>query len=849
MADDLKRVGLVFKADGTADFAKSLKTVNTLTGENYTAFKLAKSQWDKSTTSLDKLKDTQKYLSKQTEAYSTKVYALQEQLNALENAEVRNEQAIAKKRAQLNNAEVNLNKYQKGLEEVNAKLESGQAQIEEYAKKIENFGNKTKEVGEKLSKGVTAPIIGVGTAAMVAWNELDDAYDKIATGTGALGDQLTSVQDSFDNVFGQVGSSADDVATSIANLNTRFGFTGETLEQASVSFLHFASVNNTDVSNAIALVSRAMGDAGIDSKEYATVLDELTAASQSSGIAIDKLTENITKYGAPMRALGFDTKESIALFASWEKAGVNTEIAFSGMKKAISNFAASGKDAKVEFSKTLEEIKKCPDIASATTKAIEVFGTKAGPDLADAIKGGRFEYEDMLNIVQNSQGQLENSFDATRDPIDKTKVALNNLKLVGADLGDEIQSTLAPVFEKLNEVLKDFYNWFKNLNPAIKEALVAIAGIAAAIGPVLVVIGMVSGYISTAVSMFGQLKLALFGATEQAGLIGSVVGALSGPLVALIGILAAVVVAVVQLWNESEGFRNAVNDIGIQLMAIAQSIWAVLEPIFKSFVALLQSVLQNGLIPLWNNFKSLVANIIELISWLLDVLNPVISTVVSLLGLVLVPTIQAILSVASLVINGTIGLFSSFLSSTTLVVRDITQVIKGIIDFVTGIFTGDWTRAWQGIVNIFGGIFKGIIDLCRSPINAVIGLLNGAIGGINTMIDGLNKINFSVPDWVPGLGGKSFGLSLSHIGKIKALAKGGTILEGAAIVGEAGAELIQETSRGTRVTPLTESGGTNKADLIDYDRLEKIIIRAFSGMIMKYDRRTLGKIIREEVNA
>ena len=87
MADDLKRVGLVFKADGTADFTKSLKTINALTRENYSAFSLAKSQWDKSTSSLTKLKDTQSYLTKQTETYSSKVYALKSQLEELENAE------------------------------------------------------------------------------------------------------------------------------------------------------------------------------------------------------------------------------------------------------------------------------------------------------------------------------------------------------------------------------------------------------------------------------------------------------------------------------------------------------------------------------------------------------------------------------------------------------------------------------------------------------------------------------------------------------------------------------------------------------------------------------------------
>ena len=75
-----------------------------------------------------------------------------------------------------------------------------------------------------------------------------------------------------------------------------------------------------------------MGDASINSDQYSRVLDNLAKAAQASGISVSNLTENLTKYGAPMRALGFETEQTIALFSSWEKAGVNTEIAFSGMK-------------------------------------------------------------------------------------------------------------------------------------------------------------------------------------------------------------------------------------------------------------------------------------------------------------------------------------------------------------------------------------------------------------------------------------------------------------------------------------------------------------------------------------
>lgn len=846
MADDLKKVGLVFKADGTADFAKSLKTINSLTQENYSSFKLAKSQWDSSTKSMDKLRDTQRYLSSQTDAYTAKVDTLKEELKNLENAENRNEKAISDKKNALNNAQATLNNYKKGLDEVNGKLKSGSAQIEEYAKKIENFGSKTKEVGGSLNKNITAPIAAAGTAAYAAWMSVDEAYDNIAVGTGATGDELSKLQESFDNVFAKAPFDAMDISNSLADLNTRFGFTGKVLEDASEKFLRFASVNKTDVSNAVALVSRAMGDAGIPAEEYTSVLDALTTASQASGISIDALTGNITKYGAPMRALGYTTEESIAIFASWEKAGVNTEIAFSGMKKAISNFSAEGKDAKVEFKKTLEEIAKCPDIASATTKAIEVFGTKAGPDLADAIKGGRFEFEEMLKLVESSSGQLDASFEATMDPADKAKVALNNLTLAGAALGDVIQSALGPVFESLADILKDFTEWFKNLNPEIRQTIVFVGGIIAAVGPLLVLIGALAGPISTALGLFAKFKLALFGTAEQAGMMGTMVSGLTGPILAVIGIIALVTAALIDLYNNNEEFRKNVNDMISNLIEILQTLWnSFLYPILTAVKDVLLDIWNNAILPVWETVKNCIADIIAKLSGLIEVLTPVINFIIQLLSALLIPAFLLLANTIGAVVSEAISFFGALLSNVSQVIGGIIQVISGIIQFITGVFTGNWKQAWNGIVSIFKGIFDGIVGIAKAPINGVISLVNGVISAVNGMIKGLNKISFDIPDWVPGIGGSHFGLDLKTIDKVAYLAKGGNLLSGTAIVGEAGPEILQQMGNKTRVTPLSESGGINQANLIDYKRMAEVFSYALTKLKIKVDKRELAKVIRE----
>lgn len=139
----------------------------------------------------------------------------------------------------------------------------------------------------------------------------------------------------------------------------------------------------------------------------------------------------------------------------------------------------------------------------------------------------------------------------------------------------------------------------------------------------------------------------------------------------------------------------------------------------------------------------------------------------------------------------------------------VKRVFDGVIDFIRGIFTGDWERAWKGVQNIFGGIFDGLVAMAKAPLNGIIGLLNMAISGINELIKGFNSIGFDLPDW---LGGGSWHPSIPTIPKIPYLAKGGILSRGSAVVGEAGPELLTMMGNKAMVQPLTSNQTTNNAN-------------------------------------
>lgn len=155
------------------------------------------------------------------------------------------------------------------------------------------------------------------------------------------------------------------------------------------------------------------------------------------------------------------------------------------------------------------------------------------------------------------------------------------------------------------------------------------------------------------------------------------------------------------------------------------------------------------------------------------------------------------------------GALGEFLNAFFAIVKGVWDSIKkiftGIIDFIRGVFTGNWKQAWEGVKSIFSGVFNALLTIAKAPLNLLIGLVNGLIDGLNFLIRGINKIGFDVPDWVPIIGGKKFGFNLKEIGKIAYLAQGGILSSGTAVVGEAGPELLTMNNGRAVVQPLTNN--------------------------------------------
>ena len=545
MAEELKRVGLKFDAEGTVDFQKSLKGVTQATRENYAELKLAQSQYDKNTSITDKLRDRQTYLTKQTEVYSDKSKILNQQIEEMSQDENADQEAIEKKKTELTRTQTKLNEYSNSLKEVNEQLKTGSAQMKEWSEKVKSVGDKVTEVGEGMTKAVTVPVAGIATASVAAWKEVDEAMDTVTTKTGASGAALQDMQQRAKDIATTIPVSFQDAADAVGEVNTRFGLTGDDLQSLSEQFVKFASLNNTDVSTSIDNVQKAMAATGTDVSDAADVLDIFNAVGQQTGISMDELSNLITNNASSFKSLGLGINQSAALVGIFEKSGVDASAALGSLAKAQKNAASDGKtlnDALSEFSGVMNSN------ASRTEKlqaAYDLFG-KSGDKIFEAIESGSVSIDDLGKSVGGWGDSVSNTFDETLDPLDQAKLVLNNLKETGAEIIDSAGPMIIEVMKNLASAAKALNDHWNSLSDGQKEMVLKIAMVAAAAGPLIAVIGNIITGVGTMMSLMSGISLAT-----------------AGPVILAIAAVAAIAVGLYEAfkhWDDIKAFVGGVRD-------------------------------------------------------------------------------------------------------------------------------------------------------------------------------------------------------------------------------------------------------------------------------------------------
>lgn len=388
-------------------------------------------------------------------------------------------------------------------------------EFEAAAKKLEEMGDKVKEAGRKMqeaggamTKSVTAPVVAGAVASVAAFKDVDAGMDTIVRKTGAVGEKADEMRGIMENIATSIPTDFTTAGEAIGEVNTRFGLTGEALEELSGQYIKFAELNNTDVSSSIDLTQKALSAYGEGADAASGYLDRLNKVGQNTGVSVDKLSSGIVSNATAFKEMGLSLDEATEFMGLLEKSGANSETVLNGMRKALKNAAKDGIPLNEALADLQDTILNGTDSMDGLTAAYDIFG-KSGDQIYGAVKDGTIDFLELAGAIEDANGSVSDTYNATLDPMDQFTTVLNQLKLLGADIIETIGPMLTDVMQKLSEAASWLSEKWNGLSEDQQELVLKLVAVAAAIGPVLTIVGGLVTAIGALMSPIGLVVLAI----------------------------------------------------------------------------------------------------------------------------------------------------------------------------------------------------------------------------------------------------------------------------------------------------------------------------------------------------
>ena len=485
MADDIR---VKFNADSSS-YQKQMRELVAQNKALQSEMKKVESSFNEEMSAEEKAAAKKAVLSKQIAAQKEYIQGLTAKMKELTSSGKENVEAELKQQDAINKANAALNNMEKELQDADKAADGFGDQMNEADKHLQTFTDAAvmaarSNIAEFFEKAGEAAA-KLAKASYDAAKELDEGYDVVAKKTGATGDQLGELQSVADEVFGSMPVEMADVGTAVGELNTRFKLTGDQLASTSKTFLKFSRITDTDVNTAVASTAKILKAYGEDIENADDLLGYLAKQSQDTGVETNALMSSLEQNGATLREMGVGLQESVKLLASFEENGVDASAAMTGFKKAVANGAKEGKSANKVIEDMMASIKGAATDTEALAIATELFGTRGAAVMADGIRSGRISLDDLTESMEQYGSVVEDTFEATLDPWDQAKVAMNNAKLAGKELAGEALAAIAPLIEKVTEGIKSATEWFRNLPEPVKK----VTGVLGLLGAGAAVVG------------------------------------------------------------------------------------------------------------------------------------------------------------------------------------------------------------------------------------------------------------------------------------------------------------------------------------------------------------------------
>lgn len=559
MANNIKGITVEIGGD-TKPLSSALKDVNKTAGDLQSELREVNKQLKFEPGSTELLTQKQTILAKEIETTKQKLSTLKEAQKDVEQQFQSGKLGEEKYRAfqrEIEKTESQLKDLEKQAKQSNSVLG---AQLQNTGKKISKAGEKISNVGQKLLP-VTGAVVAIGTAAVKAGNDFEAQMSRVAAISGATGDDLKALTDQALQLGADTAYSATEAAQGMENLASA-GFTTKEIMAAMPGMLDLAASSGEDLANSADIAASTLRGFGLAADQAGHVADVLAKNAADTNAAVAD-TGAAMKYIAPVaKNAGWSLEEVTAAIGEMADAGIKGEQAGTTLRGALTNlmnpskqqaeamkaigFSAYDANGKMKpLSQIIGELgEKTAGLTNEQRDNViaTIMGTNSLSGMQVLLKDGSANLDKLTASLKNSDGAAKQMASTM---MDNTKGSIEQMNGAIETAAIKIQQILAPIITKIAEYIADLANKFSALSPATQKVILIVAGIVAAIAPLLILIGKTTQGVGALTQGIGFL--------------------IAHPMVALImAIIAAIallVVGIKHLWDTNEGFRTAVTSI------------------------------------------------------------------------------------------------------------------------------------------------------------------------------------------------------------------------------------------------------------------------------------------------